>query len=287
MFFERISSGYELALSSWHVLRQNKKLIVFPVLSGMACMLVLLGFAAPFLVHPQWLDFLDANARGGVHPPIWSYAVLFVYYFCNYFVITYFNAALISCAIISFNGGQPTLADGLGAANSRLPQIFAWALVSATVGVLLKLLENVHEKLGAIVSAILGMGWSILTFFVVPVLVVEKVGPLDAIARSTAILRRAWGESLVSRWGIGLFMFLLALPGVILLVIGVMLWTQALALGIGVLALAGLYLLALMAIGPTLNGICLAALYQYAADGQVPPAFDSNLLSGAFTRKSK
>jgi hypothetical protein len=287
MFFDRISSGYELALCSWQVLRENKKLIVFPVLSGMACMLVLLGFAAPFLVHPQWLNFLDANAQGGIQPPIWSYAVLFVYYFCNYFVITYFNAALISCAIISFNGGQPTLSDGIGAANSRLPQIFAWALVSATVGVLLKMLENVHEKLGAIVSAILGMGWSILTFFVVPVLVVEKVGPFDAIARSTAILRRAWGESLVSRWGIGLFMFLIALPGVILLVIGVVLLAKVAALGIAALALAGLYLLALMAIGPTLHGICLAALYQYAADGQVPRAFNSDLLSGAFARKSK
>jgi uncharacterized protein DUF6159 len=287
MFFERISSGYELAVSSWHVLRQNKKLIVFPVLSGSACMLVLLAFAAPFLVHPQWLDFLDANARGGVHPPIWSYAVLFVYYFCNYFVITYFNAALISCAIISFNGGQPTLSDGIGAANSRLPQIFAWSLVSATVGVLLKLLENVHERLGAIISAVLGLGWSILTFFVVPVLVVEKVGPFEAITRSTAILKRAWGESLVSRWGIGLFMFLISLPGVILLVIGVMLMTTAIGLGIALIALAGLYLLALMAIGPTLNGICLAALYQYAADGRVPQQFDSDILSGAFARKSK
>ena len=96
------------------------------------------------------------------------------------------------------------LADGLGAANSRLPQIFAWSLVSATVGVLLKLLENVHEKLGEIISMVLGTAWTIMTFFVVPVLVVEKVGPFEAISRSTAILRKAWGEALVSHWGIGL-----------------------------------------------------------------------------------
>ena len=287
MFFERISSGYELAVSSWHVLRQNKKLIVFPVLSGGACMLVLLAFAAPFLVHPQWLNFLDANAQGGVQPPIWSYAVLFVYYFCNYFVITYFNSALISCALISFNGGRPTLADGLGAANSRLPQIFAWALVAATVGVLLKLIENIHERAGAIISALLGTAWSILTFFVVPVLVVEKVGPFQAIARSTAILRRTWGEALVSNWGIGLVMFLASLPGIVLLVVGVMIATANLVLGIPIIALGALYLLALMALGPTLNGICLAALYQYAADGQVPRAFGGDLLSGAFARKSE
>jgi hypothetical protein len=287
MFFTRISNGYELSLSSWNVLLANKKLIVFPVLSGLACMLVLLSFAAPFLVHPQWLDFLNANAQGGVQPPIWAYAVLFAYYFCNYFMITYFNAALISCAIISFNGGQPTLADGIGAANSRLPQILAWSLVSATVGVLLKVLENAGEKVGEIVSAILGTAWSILTFFVVPVLVVEKVGPFEAISRSTAILRKAWGEALVSHLGIGLFMFLISLPGMIVLFMGIMALSANVALGIAIIAVGALYLLAMMTLGPTLNGICLAALYQYAAEGQVPRLFDRDLLSGAFARKSK
>ena len=287
MFFTRISTGFGLACSSWQVLRMNKRLIVFPVLSGIACMLVLLSFATPFLFHPQWLDFLNVQARQGVHPPVWAYAVLFAFYFCNYFVITYFNAALISCAIISFNGGEPTLADGLGAANSRLPQILAWALVSATVGVLLKVIENIHEKVGELISLILGTAWSILTFFVVPVLVVEKVGPFQAVTRSTAILRRAWGESLVSHWGIGLFMFLVSLPGIILIVLGTALVAAALVPAIALIALGGLYMLAMMAIGPTLNGICLAALYQYAADGQVPRAFDADLLSGAFVRKSR
>jgi Family of unknown function (DUF6159) len=287
MFFTRLSNGYELAISSWQVLRLHKKLIVFPVLSGMACMLVLLSFATPFFFHPQWLDFLDFKAQQGVHPPLWAYAVLFAYYFCNYFVITYFNAALITCAIISFNGGEPTLGDGIGAANSRLPQIFAWALVAATVGVLLKVIENLHEKVGEIVSALLGLAWSILTFFVVPVLVVEKVGPFEAVARSTRILRRAWGEALVSHWGIGLFMFLISLPGVILIVLGAALTTTSVVLGIAVITLGGLYLLAMMAIGPALNGICLAALYQYAADGKVPRAFNADLLSGAFARKGR
>ncbi len=130
MFFTRLSTGFELATSSWHVLRQNRQLILFPLLSGMGLLLVLFSFAMPlFLAHPQWLDFLDPEVRQGVQPPPWAYLVFFAFYFCNYFVITYFNAALISCAIISFNGGKPTLADGLGAANSRLPQILAWALV--------------------------------------------------------------------------------------------------------------------------------------------------------------
>jgi hypothetical protein len=168
-----------------------------------------------------------------------------------------------------------------------LPQILAWAAVSATVGVLLRLLENIHEKLGAIVSFLLGMAWSILTFFVVPVLVVEKVGPFEAITRSTRLLRKTWGEALISNWGIGLFMFLLALPGVALLIIGMILLAVAVLLGLAVMCVAGIYLLALMAVGPALHGICLAALYQYAAEGQVPNAFDARLLKGAFAHKSR
>ncbi len=151
----------------------------------------------------------------------------------------------------------------------------------------LKLIENIHEKVGEIVSFLLGTAWSILTFFVVPVLVVEKVGPFEAIARSTRILRKTWGEALVSNWGIGLFMFLLALPGVAVLFIGIILLGVSIVLGLAILALAAIYLLALLAVGPALHGICLAALYQYAAEGQVPGAFDSHLLQGAFAHKSK
>src|SRR5262249_58757603 len=135
------------------------------------------------------------------------YAVGFAYYFCTSFVIVFFNAALIGCALLKFAGQPATLGDGLRAAGSRLPQIAAWALVSATVGVILKAIENANQKAGEIISAVLGTAWSILTFFVVPVLVVEKVGPFQAVARSVSILRKAWGEALFGGIGLGLFTF--------------------------------------------------------------------------------
>src|SRR5438105_6611151 len=219
--FDRISNSFALARSSWQVLRTDKQLIVFPIISGIACLLILLSFALPFIVHPQWLDFMNHNNHQGRQVPPWVYIVAFAYYFCNYFVIVFCNAALISCALVRFNGGTPTLADGFSAAMSRLPQIVAWALVSATVGLLLKMIENANEKAGQFISAIIGTAWTVLTYFVVPVLVVEKVGPIDAVKRSMAILRKTWGEALVGHFGIGFFVFLLALPGVILLFVAV------------------------------------------------------------------
>src|ERR1700730_8681457 len=152
-FFDRISTGFELAGSSWRVLRQNKSLVVFPILSGLGCLLVLATFLVPFVAHPQWLNWIDLRGQQGFQPPPWVYVVVFAFYFCNYFVIVFFNAALVSCALLGFNGETPTVADGLKAAASRLPQIFAWALVSATVGMLLKMIENANEKVGSFISA--------------------------------------------------------------------------------------------------------------------------------------
>lgn len=288
--FDRLANSLSLARSSWQVLRQEKQLVIFPILSGLGCLLVLASFAVPFILHPQWLGFLaEQPARGDFAQdgqfPAWTWALLFAYYFCSYFVIVFCNAALISCALIRFHGDTPTVADGFQAAVSRLPQILAWSLVSATVGVLLKVVENVHEKAGAFISSLLGSAWTVLTFFVVPVLVVEKVGPFQAIQRSLALLRRAWGEALVGHMGVGLILFLFSLLGIGLFVVGGFLCQSIPVLGVALLAAAVVYLLVLAAAGSALNGIFLAALYQYAAFNQVPGGFEQGILERAFARK--
>jgi len=282
--FRRISNSFALAKSSWHVLCMDKKLVLFPVLSGLACLLMLLSSIAPFLVKPDLLDFLKDDNKG--QPPPALYVIAFLYYFVTYFVIIFFNAALVSCALIRFHGGTPTVSDGISAAASRLPQILAWTLVSATIGVILKVIENAHEKAGAFISAILGTVWTVITYFVVPVLVVERVGPFAAIKRSVSILKRTWGESLVGQVGIGFFMFLLAIPGILLLLLGILFCVQGLVpVGIAVIILALLYFIGLSAVSSALHGIFLTALYQYAAEGEIPTAFDRDLLEGAFTHK--
>lgn len=280
--FDRLARSFELAKSSWRVLLTDKHLLVFPLVSGLGCLLVLLSFVLPFALRPDLLDFLG---KDGQPVPIWAYVVAFAFYFCNYFVIVFCNSALISCALLRFNGGEPTLADGFGAAFSRLPQIFMWALVSATVGVILKAIENAHEKAGEFVSAILGTAWTIITFFVVPVLVVEKVGPFQAISRSLSLLRKTWGEALVGGLGLGLFKLLLFLPVLALGVVGFLLLSKMLAIGVAVLILAFLCLLLWMAAGSALDGIFLSALYQYAANGSVIKGFDQDTLEHAFSSK--
>ena len=278
--FERISRGMQLARQSLQVLRDEKSLLVFPLLSGIACLLVLASFAAP-----MWATgYFDAALDEAQLPnnPV-AYLVAFAYYFVNYFVIVYFNAALISCAIIRFHGDDPTVTDGLRAANARLPQIAGWAAVSATVGLILKIIESRSEKVGQIVAGLLGGAWSIATYFVVPVLVVERVGPIDAVKRSFAILRKSWGESLVANFSIGLFVFLASLVSVVPAAIGI-------AIGNPVSMIAGIavtvvLLITISLIAAALNTIIIAALYLYAAEGRAPKQFDEALLRSAYATK--
>lgn len=282
--FDKLSNSFALAGSSWRLLWQDKKLIVFPLVSGIACFLVIVSFCIPFIANPALLDF-PKDANGQEQVPLWVYPALFCYYFITYFVVIFFNSALISCAILRFNGQEASLSDGISMAVNRLPQILAWALVSATVGFLLKMLENAGEKVGAIASALLGTAWSIMTYFVVPVLVVEQVGPFTAIQRSMSLLSKSWGEALVGQFSMGLVLFLLLLPAILVFVAGIMLVQQVAVVGIALMVVAGLYFLVWSAVGPAVNGIFLAALYQYATSGSAPAGFDQRTLAGAFTPK--
>ena len=279
--FERISNGLSLAKQSWEVLKLDKELLFFPLISGIACLLVLVSFAVPLYYTPYFHTVLDEGNQVQQDPVAW--VILFAFYLVNYFVIVFFNTALIACAMIRFRGGDPTVMDGLRAAVNRLPQIFAWALVSATVGIILRVIESYSEKAGRIAAALLGGAWSIATYFVVPVLVVEKVGPISAVQRSFAVLRKAWGESLAANFGIGIITFLLVLLSMIPIVLGIGLSTNGwMVAGVISIAAGVLALITVSLISSALNSILLGALYLYASVGEVPQQFDRRGLASAF-----
>lgn len=283
--FDKLANSFALAKSSWQTLLNDKKLLVFPVVSGICCTLVLITFVSPFLIKPDLLDVRGGDDEGAF-APLWVYPVAFLYYFCNYFVVIFCNTGLITCALMRFNNQNPTLADGFRAAKNRLPQIAAWAVVAATVGMILKSIER-NDRVGRIVSSLLGTAWTVLTFFVVPVIVVERVGPITAVKRSVEILRKAWGEALIGNWGIGLFMFVLFVPAVFVIMLGFAALNSVPPLGAAILVLAGLYILLCLAVGSAMHGIYVSALYQFAVTGRVPSGFDRTALDGAFSQGRK
>jgi hypothetical protein len=277
----KIRNGWALAKQSWRVLAQDKQLLVFPLASGVSCILVLAGFVAAI-----WASGVgeDENAASGAI----GWLVLFAYYFANYFVIVFFNSALVACAMARLRGGNPTARDGLRVARERVAQIAAWALFAATVGVVLRMIESRSEFVGRLVTSLLGGAFTLGTYFVVPVLVAEKLGPYDAFKRSLAIIKKAWGESIVANTGLGIVTFLAML--VLVIPTGFLAAVLALKVGSFAVALAGMAAVAALMIlttlvGSALSSIALASLYLFATGERVTEAFSGAAMQQAFARK--
>jgi Family of unknown function (DUF6159) len=285
-FFDRISAGWTAAKACLEVLRNDKKLVIFPLLSGISCLIVLASFAIPLaVIKPAFLHALMDDDVNFKQAPIWFWVVLFAFYFVNYFVIYFFNAALVHCALFHFRGLPVTATDGLQAAVRRLPELLAWSLVSATVGLILRLIENANDKFGGLVSTIIGGAWSVVTYFVVPVLVVEGVGPFQAIGRSAKVLYRTWGEAIGGHAGVGWALLPFWLLGILAGVLAFFALSKSVALGVALFAAAVIYMLILSLVDATLKGILLGALYLYATSGEVPNEFDRGVMKDSFTPK--
>ncbi len=271
--FAKFSRSWELVKASAAVLRSDKELLVFPLVSGIATLIVLATFAAPVFAFK-----LFANGVGPV-----NIAVGFVFYLCQYFVIFFFNSALVGAAMIRLNGGDPTVADGLRIARERMLPILGYAAIAATVGLLLQFLKNKDNSVIRLLGSLLGTAWTVASFLVVPVLVANKVGPIEAVKKSIELLKTTWGENAVGQLGIGfVFGFIMAaviIAGVALSFLG---FTISPYLGGSLVILTVLSALTVGIIQSALSGVYAAALYRFANDGVAPQGFEGMNLQTAF-----
>jgi hypothetical protein len=281
--FERISNSWELVKASWAVLRADKELILFPFVSMIGVILVMIAFAVPSLLAGL---FDQAASDGNFN--IVSYIVAFLFYVVMYTVIIFFNSALVGAAMIRLRGGDPTVSDGFRIAYSHMGVIVQYAVISATVGVILRFIRERAGFLGGVIAWLGSMAWNIATFLVVPVLVVEDVSPIDAIKRSAGLLRQTWGEQIVGNFSIGLIFGLVTLAAIV--VIGLPLILLALSIGSVVAMVAAIAIIVFVVVGiqliaSTLNGIYVAALYRYAVEDDAGTHFSPELIQGAFRQK--
>ena len=272
----KIATTWQLMKDSWGVLMRDKELLLFPVASGLATFLVLLTFVLPFIAAALW------GGVRGTNDAVY-YVVLFAYYVCNFFVIVYFNAALVAHVVTRLRGGEPTLGQSLGQATGCISQIAAWAVISATVGVILRWLSERAGFLSQIAIAIVGIAWTLVTYFVVPIIVLERKGAVDAIGDSKDLLRKTWGQQIVSGLGYGLIGFLLSLPGLVIIIAAIVaaVSTHSFAAFGALTAVALLYVIAVGIVMSTLRAIFGAVLYMYARTGEAPPGFDAAVLRAA------
>jgi hypothetical protein len=285
--FERFRRGWGIAKTSWSVLKQHPRLLVFPIISG-AALIVLVGAigASVYLGRAHMAALLEFLKRDNPHDPI-VYAVAFVFYFVCSFIVIFFNAALVFCAMQAFAGRPPSLRAGLATAAGRLPQILGWTLVAATVGVLLNALQNTLRNrlgfIGALLGGLLEFSWAVTTYFVVPVVVVDGLGPIAAVKRSAEILKQTWGESIGGAAGLGLISFAASLPAFVAFALAGASGGKGAA--VATIAIAAIYLIGVFIVFATLGAIFRTGAYIYATTGKAPSSMDPQLLQASFSKK--
>jgi Family of unknown function (DUF6159) len=274
----RLRRGWSLAKQSWAILRADRALALFPVVSGIAILV-----AAVLIVGPGVALFATETSKpaGVVLWVIGGYALTFIGIYCN--------TALAAAATKALDGQHATLGDGFAAVRDKRGVIAQWALVQLTVGILLQLIQGLlsESPLGRVVATIFASlasaAWAIATFFVLPILALEGVGPKDAIKRSAHVIRERWGESLVGGGSIGGLVVLFGvLPAIGLGVLGAIALGSSAGGGAVLIALAVILFVVAMIVGSTLTAIFRVALYRFATEDRVVGGFDAEALAGAF-----
>jgi hypothetical protein len=265
----RWSRSVALTKMSFQVIKKDKEILLFPVISGIVSIIVMASFFGSLL-------FLNGFDFQGMQNNPFSYVFIFLFYLVSYFVVIFFNVALVACSMKRLEGGDPTVSYGLNFAAGRVKVIFKWAIVAATVGLILRIISERSGALGKVIIGLIGAGWSIATYFVVPIIAFEDVGPWDAIKRSLGLLRGTWGESLISNLGIGLIFFALALLGIVPLILAFLLGNIWLMIAVGIAVVVYWILLGVLA--STASVVLLTALYRYATTGKVSEEFPENAI---------
>ena len=263
-FLARLKTGWTLTKDSLGVIRDHPKLLAFPLLAGVSSIVFLVLFFVPLVV---------ADAIGGGL----EYVVLFVLYFATTFLSTYFSAALVHAANAAFHGREPRLRDSMSAVSGSLGPIFIWSLISATVSIIFRLLENSDSPVAAVLRSLFAIGWAILTFFIVPVIVFEDVTATSMFERSGETFKDTWGETLGAGFGITAIVIGI---GLVLVVgaIAVSVPVGAVLPGAGIILAVVLVAVALVftfLLSQTIWGIAKTALYLYAVERSTPEQFEN------------
>ncbi len=274
-FMTKFSNGWTIASNSFKVLKENRQLLIFPILSGLSMIVIVASFFAAVLGFNGWeLDNVQENSR------VVSYLLLFAFYIVNYFVIVFFNMALVHCTSLYFKGEEVTVRKGIDFSMSRIGTILAWAVFAGIVGGILKIIQENVGALGKIITGIIGVVWSIATFFVVPIIAYENLGPIAAFKRSAGMMKEKWGE----RIGAGFNFTLINLVGFVAIALAAfIIGAINLIAGVFVGVLGVLLMVTVMSAVKT---IFISAIY-HNVNGDPVELYDQQFIDNLFDYKKK
>ncbi len=249
----RMSRGWEMTKLSFAVIKQNRTLLLFPVISGISMMMILSIILAGFWFVPELAE-----------APQWFFIILgFFIYVILFFISYYFQAGLVACAYATMEGEAPSMGYGMKKANTVIGRLFTWAIISAVLGMILQAIESRFP----IASRLIGAAWGIATYFVVPIIVFEDTGAWPSMKRSWQVLKGSWGEALTGHLATTLIFFLLALLFIPLVILAAMMPNLPLMILFAIIALG--YLIFIILLASAVSTVLRTALYRYTTTGKM------------------
>jgi len=270
----RFSATWSLMKSSLTILLEDKRMLLFPVFSGICTLLVGFTFIVPIL-------FTGGLSSIGMFESLsdtMMFFTLFMFYYLNYFIIIFFNSGAILYAIKHIRGEEPTFGEVFNELRDRLPHLLGWTAIAATVGIILNSIENQSDIIGKIVAGLIGLSWTVTSFLVLPVLVIERKGPIESLKESAGMLKKSWGEQLIGHFSFGLIFAILLIGAAAITIPLFLLGEIFIFIGFAVIILFGLILGVFQWI---LQSIFMATLYLYVREDRLPGSFSKTQIDQA------
>lgn len=284
----RWRASYLLTIEGLELLKKDKQVLLFPILSGLASFGIILLFCV--------LGFLFGGF-GGAEEGVADntgigYGIALLLYLGLAFVATFFQAGLTAIVDARINGRSMSFQEGVGVASAHAEKIFIWSVIAATVGVILGFISSRSKWLGKLVSFFLSAAWGIITFFIVPALILEEESLPNAIKSSANTFKKTWGETLIMNFSAGLFLGLVAFLGILftglLMTLAIVFLAKSAAIAIFflLLFLLILFLVGISVVSSAINSIFRVVLYEYAKSGHIADTFAPELILGALKKSS-
>jgi len=271
----RLQASWLLLKEAFRFLRADAELIFVPIIAGII-LVILFAFLLIAVLATGLVNVVSGEQ-------VWSsqaLVLLFGGYLVTTFVVTLMQAMVTHTVFVRAKSGNASLGESFGAAIRHTPGLFVWSLIQSTVGVILHLITERSQRLGKIVVSMIGVSWAIITYFVVPAIMIDQKKPIPAIKHSAQVFKGTWGETLVTNVSLGLVFLLAHVFMVVLLVLSIVASMQMdtpLIMIVAVIVWV-LWLFAAIAVEHVLRAIVRTLLYLYAVAPETATNFDVELL---------
>jgi hypothetical protein len=274
----------EISKLTFKILKSNKKLLIFSIVS------ILMSFS--FFGFMVIFFILNYYGKEGIY--FIDFFMFFLTYLGIYLIINFFNVCIIYSLKGLFENKEIKTNDAIKFSLSILKRIFYWTLVSATIGLLLRLINGIAKRLGnngkiilTFIRSILGELWSILSVFILPIMVYNKSSPIVSVRKSSKLIRKTWGENLVKHYSLGLSQLYVLLIGIsIISLLSFILFHLIGAIILPTLILISiLFLISIIVLFKAANQIFNTILFLYADKNIIQKDFNKSKLKLVFIKE--